>query len=137
MRHRGSVRVQPQGFFVNKTKVYYNSACPVCDAGIRYQRRKLENSAAEVEWIDVHRSNEAAADVSSNIEFVRERLHVVDENGTVHVGSEAFAELWGKTQGQRVLSRLVRVRGIRTLSRWLYNGFARLLYWWNRKNQRW
>ena len=137
MCHRGSVRVQAQGFFVNKTKVYYNSACPVCDAGIRYQRRKLENSADEVEWIDVHRSNEAATDVASNLEFVRERLHVVDEKGTVHVGSEAFAELWGKTRGQRALSRLVRVRGIRTLSRWLYNGFARLLYWWNRKNQRW
>ena len=137
MWHRGSVRVQAQGFFVNKTRVYYNSACPVCNAGIRYQRRKLENSADEVEWIDVHRSNEAATDVASNLEFVRERLHVVDEKGTVHVGSEAFAELWGKTKGQRALSRLVRVRGIRTLSRWLYNGFARLLYWWNRKNQRW
>ena len=137
MCHRGSVRVQAQGFFVNKTRVYYNSACPVCNAGIRYQRRKLENSADEVEWIDVHRSNEAATDVASNLEFVRERLHVVDEKGTVHVGSEAFAELWGKTEGQRALSRLVRVRGIRTLSRWLYNGFARLLYWWNRKNQRW
>ena len=109
MCHRGSVRVQAQGFFVNKTKVYYNSACPVCNAGIRYQRRKLENSAAKVDWIDVHRSNEAATDVASNLEFVRERLHVVDEKGTVHVGSEAFAELWGKTRGQRALSRLVRV----------------------------
>ena len=137
MCHRGSVRVQAQGFLVNRTRVYYNSACPVCNAGIRYQRRKLENSADEVEWIDVHCSNEAATDVASNLEFVRERLHVVDEKGTVHVGSEAFAELWGKTKGQRALSRLVRVRGIRTLSRWLYNGFARLLYWWNRKNQRW
>ena len=122
---------------VSKMKVYYNSACPVCDAGIEYQRRKLGNSAAEVEWIDVHCSNEAAAEVASDLEFVRERLHVVDEEGTLHVGSEAFAELWGRTRGQRALAKLVRVPGIRTLSRWLYNGFARLLYWWNRKNLRW
>ena len=122
---------------VSKMKVYYNSACPVCDAGIEYQRRKLGNSAAEVEWIDVHRCNEAAAEVDSDLEFVRERLHVVDEEGTLHVGSEAFAELWGRTRGQRALAKLVRVPGIRTLSRWLYNGFARLLYWWNRKNLRW
>ena len=122
---------------MSKTKVYYNSACPVCNAGIKYQRRKLENSAAEVDWIDVHCSNEAAADVASDLEFVRERLHVVDEEGTLHVGSEAFAELWGRTRGQRALSKLIRVPGIRTLSRWLYNGFARLLYWWNRKNLRW
>ena len=122
---------------MKKTKVYFNSACPVCDAGIKYQQRKLEGVAEEVEWIDVHCANEAAADVASDIEFVRERLHVVGEDGTVHVGSEAFAELWSRTQGQRVLSRLVRSPGLRSLSGWLYNGFARVLYWWNRKNQRW
>ena len=122
---------------MSKTKVYYNSACPVCDAGIRYQRRKLKDCADEVDWIDVHRSNEAASDVASSLEFVRERLHVVDEEGTIHVGAEAFAELWGKTREQRLLTKLVRLPGIRTLSRWLYNGFARLLYWWNRKNLRW
>ena len=122
---------------MSKTKVYYNSACPVCDAGIRYQQQKLKDCTDDVEWIDVHRSNEAASDVASSLEFVRERLHVVDEEGTIHVGAEAFAELWGKTREQRVLSKLVRVPGIRTLSRWLYNGFARLLYWWNRKNLRW
>ena len=122
---------------MSKTKVYYNSACPVCDAGIRHQRRRLRDSAGEVEWIDVHRRNEAALDVASSIEIVRERLHVVDEEGTIHVGAEAFAELWGKTRGQKMLSKLVRAPAIRTLSRWLYNGFARLLYCWNRKNLRW
>ena len=122
---------------MSKTKVYYNSACPVCDAGIRYQRRRLESGVADIEWIDVHCCNEAVADIDANLEFVRERLHVVDEEGTVHVGSEAFAELWGRTQGQRALAALVRVPGLRTLSRWLYNGFARLLYRWNRGNQRW
>ena len=122
---------------MSKTKVYYNSACPVCDAGIRYQRRRLEDGWADIEWIDVHCSNEAVADIGANLEFVRERLHVVDEQGTVHVGSEAFAELWDKTQGQRALAALVRVPGLRTLARWLYNGFARLLYRWNRGNRRW
>lgn len=122
---------------MSKTKVYYNSACPVCNAGIGYQRRKLEGNVAEVEWIDIHCANEAAADVSSDIEFVRERLHVVDEQGNIHVGSEAFAELWAKSPDRRVLSKLIRSPGIRSLSGWLYNGFARLLYRWNRKNLRW
>ena len=90
---------------MSKTKVYYNSACPVCDAGIRYQQQKLKDCTDDVEWIDVHRSNEAASDVASSLEFVRERLHVVDEEGTIHVGAEAFAELWGKTREQRLLSR--------------------------------
>jgi hypothetical protein len=31
---------------VKRTRVYYNSACPVCNAGIAYQRRKLEGGVA-------------------------------------------------------------------------------------------
>ena len=78
-----------------KTKVYYNSACPVCDAGIAYQRRKLQGCDAEVEWVDVHARNEAAGEVGADLELVRERLHVVDAAGAVRVGSEAFRALWG------------------------------------------
>ena len=122
---------------MTRTRVYYNSACPVCDAGVKYQKRRLADKAAEVEWIDVHASNEAVCEIDAQLEFVRERLHVVDEQGTVHVGSEAFAELWGKTRGLEALARLVRVPGMRTISRWLYNGFARTLYRWNRSRRRW
>ena len=123
--------------WMRKTKVYYNSACPVCDAGISYQRRKLEDSTEGVEWIDVHHFNDSASDVASNIEFVRERLHVVDQCGTIRVGIDAFAELWDKTRGQRMLAKLVRLQGIRTISKWAYNRFAKLLYRWNRFNSRW
>jgi predicted DCC family thiol-disulfide oxidoreductase YuxK len=122
---------------VSKTKVYYNSACPVCNAGIKYQQRKLGDASAEIDWIDVHSRHEAACDVNPDLEFVRERLHVVDEAGGLHVGSDAFAELWSQTPGQGVLARIARMPGLRTLWRWLYNGFAALLYRWNRINRRW
>lgn len=118
-------------------KVYYNSACPVCDAGVEFQKKKLGESAADIEWIDVHHSNDAVREIGVELEFVRERLHVVDEDGTVHVGSDAFAELWQETPGQGFLARIVRTPGIRQLSRGLYNVFARLLYRWNRLKRRW
>ena len=120
-----------------KTKVYYNSACPVCNAGIQYQQRRLGEQSEDVEWIDVHKDNAAACDVNPDLELVRERLHVVDEEGGLHVGAEAFAALWSKTPGQAAWARIVRTPGIRPLSRWLYNGFAALLYRWNRINRRW
>jgi predicted DCC family thiol-disulfide oxidoreductase YuxK len=121
---------------MNKTKVYYNSACPVCNAGVKYQREKL-GSRDDVEWIDVHADNDAVCDIGAELEFVRERLHVVDERGQVKVGSEAFALLWSKSPDQAALARIVSSRGLRHLSRWLYNGFARLLYGWNRLTRRW
>ena len=119
------------------TKVYYNSACPVCDAGIKQQRRKLEGCAVEVEWIDVHANNEAVAELGADLEFVRERLHVVDESGQIQVGAKAFSALWEKTPGQSAYARFSELPIVRSLFRWAYNGFAALLYRWNRRNKRW
>jgi predicted DCC family thiol-disulfide oxidoreductase YuxK len=122
---------------MSKTKVYYNSACPVCKAGIDLQQRKVEGCGAEIEWIDVHASNDAVAEVGGDLEAVRERLHVKDEAGNVHVGWDAFAELWGKTPGQSTLAKLARAPVVRTVSHWAYDAFAAALYRWNRWHRRW
>lgn len=119
------------------TKVYYNSACPVCAAGIAGQRDRLQGCAAEVEWIDVHADAARAAEIGAELEFVRERLHVVDASGATRVGAEAFEALWAITPGQGGLARFSRLPVVRTLLRWAYNGFAALLYRWNRLNRRW
>jgi len=120
-----------------ETKVYYNSACPVCDAGIRHQRRRLDGRAGDIEWIDVHADNAAAAEVGGDLEFVRERLHVVDEAGRINVGADAFLALWRLTPGQGALARIGGLPIVRTLFRWAYNGFAAALYRWNRWSGRW
>lgn len=122
---------------MSKTKVYYNSACPVCNAGIAYQRRKLGDASTEIEWIDVHNDNAAVCEIGADLEFVRERLHVLDEDGALHVGADAFAEIWSNTPGQSALARVARVPGLRQAWRGLYNGFAALLYRWNRLKRRW
>ncbi len=121
--------------------VYYNSACPVCRAGIADQRARMEAcGAADIEWVDVHQAPERAAETGAALEAVRERLHVRRADGSIVVGVEAFGHLWSATRGQRWLARLARAPGLRTLARWGYNGFARLLYcWncWNRAKRRW
>jgi hypothetical protein len=38
------------------SKVYYNSACPVCNVGINDQRRRMEACGIEdIEWVDCMR----------------------------------------------------------------------------------
>ena len=120
-----------------KTRVYYNAACPVCDAGIRQQKRRLEGSGAEVEWIDVDARREAVTEVGGDLEFVRERLHVVDRRGQIRVGSEAFLALWALTPGQGWLARIGALPLVRTIFAWAYNLFAAGLYRWNRWCRRW
>ena len=61
-----------------RMKVYYNSACPVCKAGIEGQMEK--GSSCEIQWADVHKDNALVSEVHAELEYVRERLHVVDRD---------------------------------------------------------
>jgi predicted DCC family thiol-disulfide oxidoreductase YuxK len=122
---------------VSKVKVYYNSACPVCDAGIKGQRERMEACPIEVEWIDIHSNAEAVTEIGAQRELVRERLHVVDESGELRIGADAFEALWRHTPSQQRFARIVRLPIVRAVARWLYNVFAAGLYAWNRAKGRW
>jgi predicted DCC family thiol-disulfide oxidoreductase YuxK len=117
------------------TTVYYNSACPVCDAGIRTQKDRMQGCS--VEWVDVHRNPSAITGLGASLEEVRERLHVKDSAGRIQVGAPALAELWSQTPGQRAWARAARLPLLGAAARLSYNVFARLLYRWNRMRGRW
>ncbi|MCZ6604864.1 MAG: DCC1-like thiol-disulfide oxidoreductase family protein, partial [Alphaproteobacteria bacterium] len=103
----------------------------------KYQQRKHEGYSPQIEWIDVHADTDAVTEIGTDLEFVRERLHMVDESGKIQVGSEAFLALWKRTPGQKRLAWFCGLPIIRTFFRWSYNGFATVLYRWNRRNGRW
>ena len=120
------------------SKVYYNSACPVCNAGIKDQRKRMEACGIkDIEWVDVHAHPEAVDEIGAALEQVRERLHVRSADGQLSVGADAFARLWSQTPGQRWLAALLRLPAFRQLTQLAYNLFARLLYRWNRAKRHW
>jgi predicted DCC family thiol-disulfide oxidoreductase YuxK len=119
-------------------RVYYNSACPVCNAGIKDQRRRMQACAAEaVEWIDVHHNPGAVREVGADLETVRETLHVMTADGRIAKGADAFAALWSRTRGQRRAAALLRLPLLHGLSQLAYRLFARALYRWNRHRGHW
>lgn len=122
---------------MSKVSVYYNSACPVCNAGIGAERRRMEACNADVEWIDIHRDPERLEEIGASQEFVRERLHVVDDAGVLHVGAQAIGALWSQTPQRKALAMLLRTPGIKAVADWAYNVFAAGLYRWNRSRGRW
>jgi predicted DCC family thiol-disulfide oxidoreductase YuxK len=122
---------------MSKVKVYYNSACPVCNSGIEGQKRRMEHCPIQVEWIDIHSDSESTNEIGVQREFVRERLHVVDEKGEIRVGVDAFDALWRHTPSQKWFARIFRIQFVRPLARWSYNRFASALYAWNRAKGRW
>lgn len=116
-------------------KVYYNSACPVCKAGIESQMKK--KSTCAIRWNDVHKDNSLIAEIGSALEFVRERLHVVDEEGNVRVGFDAFLVIWRNSPDEVWKSKILGLPGIRQACRVVYNSFAAALYRWNRSKNHW
>jgi predicted DCC family thiol-disulfide oxidoreductase YuxK len=116
-------------------KVYYNSACPVCKAGIEGQMEK--GSSCEIQWADVHGDNKLVSEVDADLEFVRERLHVVDENGKLHVGFDAFLAIWKNSTSERWKAAVFGLPVIRQLCRVAYNLFAAALYRWNISKKHW
>lgn len=119
-------------------RVYYNSACPVCNAGVRSQRDRMAACGiTDVEWIDVHNAPDAVAETGDSLETVRERLYVRDSDGRFYIGMDAFIYLWDRTPGQRWLAVLFRLPGIRQFAHFTYNRFARGLYRWNRRRRHW
>jgi predicted DCC family thiol-disulfide oxidoreductase YuxK len=120
---------------VPSSTVYYNSACPVCDAGIAAQKTKMKG--CNVEWVDVHNNPAAVLELGADLESVRERLHVRDRSGHVFKGAPALAALWVKTPGQQLWGRIANWPVISDLFGLVYNAFAKVLFRWNRWKKHW
>lgn len=116
-------------------KVYYNSACPVCKAGIEHQKDK--ESSCEIQWNDVHQHNNLVFELNSELEFVRERLHVVDEIGKLQVGFAAFLTIWKNSPTEKWKYHLLSLPVIKQFGTLFYNLFATVLYKWNKTKKHW
>ena len=122
-----------------KLTVWYNTKCPVCDGGIRWQNRRLVRAAkaGAIEFRDINLEPDALSGHGSGLEDVRRRLHGVSAGGDLFVGADCAIEIWLRTPGHAWLGRSLGLPGLRHLSRFIYDRFADLLYAWNRRKGHW
>lgn len=119
--------------------VWYNTRCPVCDAGITRQKRQLIEAvkAGRVEFRDINLEPQALARFGASLEDIRRRLHATDGEGRLLVGADVAIEVWRVTPGEGWLATLFGNAITRPLTRFAYDRFADLLYAWNRRKRRW
>ena len=119
--------------------VWYNTRCPVCDAGINRQRNKLLAAvqAGTIEFRDINLEPEALARHGATLADVRRRLHATDDAGRLLVGADVAIAVWRLTPGEGWLAALFGNPVVRPLTRFAYDRFADLLYAWNRRKGRW
>jgi predicted DCC family thiol-disulfide oxidoreductase YuxK len=119
--------------------VWYNTRCPVCDAGIDRQRNKLIDlvRSGAIEFRDINLEPNALSSHGASLHDIRRRLHATDDTGRLLVGADVAIAVWRLTPGETWLATLLGNPVTRPLTRLAYNRFADVLYAWNRRNGRW
>lgn len=122
-----------------KLTVWYNTKCPVCNAGIAWQQSRLVRAVrtGAIEFRDINLEPDALARFGAGVNDVRRRLHGVDGEGQFLAGIDCAIAIWQRTPGDRWLGRVVASPGIRQIAGFGYDRFADLLYAWNRWKGRW
>ena len=120
-------------------EVFYNSACPVCRAGMDEQRGAMEKAGVDgdVAFTDMTTAPDALAGDDLTLDDVRRHFYVRDASGALHRGADAAAVLWRLTPRRRWLGWLISRPVLRTIARASYDWFADRLYAWNRRKGRW
>jgi predicted DCC family thiol-disulfide oxidoreductase YuxK len=119
--------------------VWYNTRCPVCDAGISRQRNKLLDAvrAGRIAFRDINEEPDALAGFGASLDDIRRRLHATDETGRLIVGADVAVAIWRVTPGETWLARLLGNRLVLPLTRFVYDRFADVLFSWNQRKGRW
>ena len=119
--------------------IWYNTRCPVCDAGIDRQRNKLLAAvkAGTIAFRDINLEPEALAAHGASLDDIRRRLHATDDSGRLLVGADVAIAIWCLTPGEHWLARLAGNPVMRPVARVVYDRFADLLYAWNRRKGHW
>jgi predicted DCC family thiol-disulfide oxidoreductase YuxK len=122
-----------------KLTVWYNTKCPVCNAGIDWQRSRLVRAARAglIEFRDINLEPEALARFGANVDDVRRRLHATDAEGRLLVGADCAVAIWLVTPGQAWLGRIFGAPVARNVTRFAYDRFADGLFAWNRWMGHW
>jgi predicted DCC family thiol-disulfide oxidoreductase YuxK len=119
--------------------VWYNTRCPVCDAGIDWQRNKLLAAvrAGSLSFMDINQEPEALAAHGASLDDVRRRLHATDPSGRLIVGADVMIAIWLLTPGERWLASLFGNPVMLPVTRFAYDRFADVLFAWNRRKGHW
>ena len=123
----------------SKLTVWYNTKCPVCNAGIDWQHSRLVRAAraGAIEFRDINLEPGALSRYGASLDDIRRRLHATDDTGHLLVGADVAIAVWRLTPSEGWLATLLGNPVTRPLTRFAYDRFADALWAWNRRKGRW
>ncbi len=123
----------------NPLVIYYNTRCPICNAGMTRQQRALIEAvkSGEITFCDINLEPDALKQFGIGLEDIRRRLHALQSDGTLLAGADVAIAIWQITPGERLLAQVAGNRFMLPISRVVYDRFADLLYAWNKRKGHW
>lgn len=115
-----------------KSKILVDGNCIVCDWEISHYKRMAPH---EFEIVDISDKNFKASAYSLENDAVQKHLHVIDPNGKLHIGVDAFAHIWSRIPRYSWALRAITLPGIYSLAKVGYWGFANLRPFLPKKNR--
>lgn len=93
-----------------KLTVFFDGSCPLCVREIGFYRRRT--ALSPIDWVDVSTADPEGRDIPLSQCDAMKRFHVMREDGALLSGAAAFAELWKRYPGFRLIGRIVAVPAI-------------------------
>lgn len=114
-----------------KTKIFVDGNCIVCDFEIAHYKR----IAPELfDIVDISDPSFDAKKFGLTAEAVNKHMHVQTPAGEILKGVDAFAHIWSRLPRYSFANKVVKLPGVNALARVGYAGFAAVRPWLPKKS---
>lgn len=96
-----------------EANIFYNGSCPICRTEIEHYLRLDRRHGQKFDFIDIAGAEHVCP--FDRTEMLK-RLHVVERDGTKHVGVDAFIQIWQRLPYYHVLAAIARQSWARALA---------------------
>ena len=103
-------------------KVFFDGKCGMCSREIRHYM-KISPRETFI-WRDIANEPQHLKEINISQSSALKRLHVIDQDGNIQIGVDAFIAIWRKIPRWRFLAFLCAMLGIKLTLGLLYNRFA-------------
>lgn len=105
-----------------KTKIFFDGNCIVCDIEVAHYKR----IAPQIfDIVDISAAGFDAAKFGLSPQKVQYHMHVLTPEGSILVGVDAFSHIWSRLDGYGFAAKVVKLPVIYPLAKIAYNIFAK------------